>query len=984
MGTLDIRNDTPFLLNKESLDVRLKFDRTGPTTGRVSWNIPTPAAGCTADNQAYNGILVTLDTVPTAPGLAPIDGRVYTADPTGNVNLFVGDKISSALVVGAFYNDRTTTFVDVSGLQPNGIYYVAGYPHDAVNRYYSQGVYAYSLDYSTNNATPSTNGFQVLQLGQKGGFKGTDATGLIPNTVYQFSIVFDGATKITATDPFDLNLFTTSISGTSYTISINGSDAQTYDDLVKAINIALEQLQSAPISPTAPNTGTFFWDVINQKLFQWNGSTNVPLPVIVYPTAPNTPAFGSYWFNTTTQVLNQWNGVSWIAQHVIRFLHDPTKPTCDDYWFTGTAAYLWNGTTWCVQTLFIQLTAPSLAVPPPCGTHWFNETTQQLSEWNVDTKSWVPEMAILWPIDPNTLALGTFWFDETHNKLFQFNTPNPGWNDVSLLPGAVVIISPTQPIAPALNAYWYNPTLEDLKQWNGTTFVDVPVLVWETDPTVRSSCQLWWNTTNDNLYTWSVTTSSWDLITNFIKSSIDPSLAPILPAGDLWYNPSTNVLSRWDCSSWIPVAFIFNLTDPTLPALNDVWFNTTTSTWSVWNGLAWTTINPVYDPTDPTVQVAGNFWFNTTTNALNQWNGVAWISLLYTTTSPAPAVGTKWFDLINNVLKVWDGTTWQIATPLGTVALNSDGNLVFTSSTIGSRSTVILTDINLFKALPTGTDTQVSTVGDDGRNGKPSYDVQGIGTDGTPALRLDMVGQVLKVLGYPTIQVELSPEQLDFCVNNAIENLRKKSASGYKQGYFFLYTIPGKQSYTLTNKGASFDKIVNIMGVHRMVSAFLSTVQGAGAYGQIVLQHLYNMGTFDILSYFMVSQYISQLEAIFAARLTYNWNEGTRVLTFPHTFARTELLAIDATVERTEQDILSDRYVKNWILNWSTAVAKGMLADIRGKYATLPGAGGGVALNAAQLRTESDALFAKCEQEIDDFVVNSVEDFGIGTTFIFG
>jgi hypothetical protein len=53
MGTFDIRQDAPGLLRAESLNITLKFDRTGPSTGRISWNIPAPAAGCTAETQSY-------------------------------------------------------------------------------------------------------------------------------------------------------------------------------------------------------------------------------------------------------------------------------------------------------------------------------------------------------------------------------------------------------------------------------------------------------------------------------------------------------------------------------------------------------------------------------------------------------------------------------------------------------------------------------------------------------------------------------------------------------------------------------------------------------------------------------------------------------------------------------------------------------------------------------------------------------------------
>jgi len=73
-----------------------------------------------------------------------------------------------------------------------------------------------------------------------------------------------------------------------------------------------------------------------------------------------------------------------------------------------------------------------------------------------------------------------------------------------------------------------------------------------------------------------------------------------------------------------------------------------------------------------------------------------------------------------------------------------------------------------------------------------------------------------------------------------------------------------------------------------------------------------------------------------------------------------------------------------WIERWALGEAKIMLSQVRGKYANLPGAGGGVALNAGDLSASAAEDFARCDQEIDDFVVNDVENLGIGSEFIIG
>jgi hypothetical protein len=181
-----------------------------------------------------------------------------------------------------------------------------------------------------------------------------------------------------------------------------------------------------------------------------------------------------------------------------------------------------------------------------------------------------------------------------------------------------------------------------------------------------------------------------------------------------------------------------------------------------------------------------------------------------------------------------------------------------------------------------------------------------------------------------------------------------------------------------------FHKIVTVMAAYRFTSAFLSSAHGSGVYGQIVLQHLYNMGTFDLLSYHLVAQYVETMEHLFATRLTYHWNETDRLLSFYHSFTARERVLLDVTLERTEQELFKDRWTKTWLSQYALAESMKILAQVRGKFATLPGAGGGIALNASDLIAQADLIQTGLFQQIDDFVVNDAEDIGLHSTIIIG
>jgi len=188
----------------------------------------------------------------------------------------------------------------------------------------------------------------------------------------------------------------------------------------------------------------------------------------------------------------------------------------------------------------------------------------------------------------------------------------------------------------------------------------------------------------------------------------------------------------------------------------------------------------------------------------------------------------------------------------------------------------------------------------------------------------------------------------------------------------------------MTNKQIGYNKIVNITAAHRFTSAFLSTAHGGGVYGQVVLQHLYNMGTYDLTSFHLVSQYVEQLQDLFATRLVYNWNETTRELGFYQSFTSPERVLLDCSIERTEQDLMTDRYAKTWIERYALAESMTMLARIRGKYGSLPGAGGGVSLDAADLMATAEIYRQDLMAQLDDFIVQDMEGVGMHSSFIFG
>ena len=109
----------------------------------------------------------------------------------------------------------------------------------------------------------------------------------------------------------------------------------------------------------------------------------------------------------------------------------------------------------------------------------------------------------------------------------------------------------------------------------------------------------------------------------------------------------------------------------------------------------------------------------------------------------------------------------------------------------------------------------------------------------------------------------------------------------------------------------------------------------------------------------------------------FSWNEITRQLNIHRKLYRDEKVVIECVMERTEQDLLTDRWAKQWIQGWAHAELKEMLGMIRSKYSTLPGPNGGLTLNGDLLIAEARTDFEELLRQINDYEVgNGGVNFG--------
>ena len=987
MGVFDKFADAPNQIKKEGQEITIRFQRTGPTTGRISWNIPAPAAGCAKDgSQAYDGIVITVHNKPSNYlSNAPKNGTFYNADATGDADMHAGDKLDGALVIGAFYHDKTTVYLDVNDILPKTPYYVSGYAVDAQGRYHREGVHAYSLP--TGEAEwglPDKAAKHDVIIDVIGGVDGSTSTGLAIDTKYTLKLLIDKK---------------------EYSVVVDGENVSTYTDLVSELKEQLALLGDVFVSPLAPHTNELYYNTSTRELKKWDGVQYTPVTVLGYATDPTEQSPGALWFNPDTNLLHRF-GANWGDP--IQYISTPKNPTsleCDQSWFDGTNVWLYKQSHWEKLHTYYQVRNPLLAPLLTCDDYWYNTTDGSVSVWDVDVKKWNPVNVVYFNADPNALETGDFWFDETRSKVKQFLagewTINP---DVAYLDSLPEDDKKYTEVASG-HSFIFARDTQKLFQLFGSTWNEQDIVAFPVDPRDRSKSNLWWNSTADvdTLFAWDAINSAWVNVTSFTQSEDNPALATPAVPNSAWYNPETNevkLVLKTACKTIFPI--IFNSAPGNLP-LDAVWYDTDDKKWYEWDGLYFNEVAPMYyksspDNPHPYLILVDYHWFDEgetveDEDRMKRWTGTSWEVVSYVAKPTVNPVGRYWFNSVSDILYIWDGKTWAESEGIASVELQSPLHardrsiLSFFTRGVGCASKIeVVTEPDMLLSFLTQPVIYTEPVGgQDGLRGGTLYNQLGVGDDGSPDERRVLHDNVRTSLGHPVVQVELTKEQLDLCINLGLMELRKYSSFSYKRGVFFLDLYPNQQTYLMTNKCVGFNKIVGINSIHRPRGLAMSSASmDNDAFTYAAIQRLYSMGTFDMLSYHLVSAYMEEMETLFAKRIMFNWNEMNRELGLFSRISKKERVLVDAYIERTEQDLMVDRQTGLWLQRWALAEAKMMLSQSRGKFQTLPGPNGSTTMNASDLQSQAQEEMTKLREQLEDGSMQDYTSIGLRAHFILG
>lgn len=461
-----------------------------------------------------------------------------------------------------------------------------------------------------------------------------------------------------------------------------------------------------------------------------------------------------------------------------------------------------------------------------------------------------------------------------------------------------------------------------------------------------------------------------------------PSLpvAPTSPShGYVYHDQQLNITQFWDGNRkvWIPtrsdmiVSGTYNpgtlgqtylLSGLTLFIFDGTnWVKATPENLQVKTATGWTPFVKSISRTSVPVDIeAGTFIFNFTTQRYTYWDGTQEVFPSTTNTllvladgnmapcfiAPptveptelkAPALGELFYNTTAKSLNVWDGKIW--------IKANTD------------------------------------------QEGTPLTDKFTIGNDGSYNERIRLVKIIAGQMGWPVQCVELKEEQFNIAIDNAIENYRQLSDGAYRRSFMLYKLIPNQQTYFLNSAIDQTDSIVDVHKIHRVGP--MGGIYGGGQndiWATAFAQQFYNLtaGTGDMISTTLIAQYGEDLTRMFAGDLMFQWNEASRELYITRAIRNYETVVIECMTERTEQELLTDRWCKQFIQNWALAEVKMMLGMIRSKFSSgTPGPSGSITLNGELLIAEARQDFIELKESLLNYEYGAMINTG-NCSFLIG
>tara|TARA_Y100000310_G_scaffold299966_1_gene335256 strand:+ start:124 stop:993 length:870 start_codon:yes stop_codon:yes gene_type:complete len=230
---------------------------------------------------------------------------------------------------------------------------------------------------------------------------------------------------------------------------------------------------------------------------------------------------------------------------------------------------------------------------------------------------------------------------------------------------------------------------------------------------------------------------------------------------------------------------------------------------------------------------------------------------------------------------------------------------------------------------------------------------------------------ILGRLGHPVVRVELTSHQIKTCIDEAKTKISYHAPLWTRQ-FAVFNAVAGVNMYELPPYILHNLEYV----VYKKTLLSIQSQAGTLEFDFFIkyFQDNFVFKNFNVGEFYLLQQHLEMLRKILSQEGSHDIIDNRWLQLQPTPVTNNQQVILEYRTLNSET--LHPHYL-NWIQKYATALAKQILGEVRSKYKTLPGPGGGAQLNGADLKTEAKAEL----EDLEDKLLNEIEEPATITMF---
>jgi hypothetical protein len=229
-----------------------------------------------------------------------------------------------------------------------------------------------------------------------------------------------------------------------------------------------------------------------------------------------------------------------------------------------------------------------------------------------------------------------------------------------------------------------------------------------------------------------------------------------------------------------------------------------------------------------------------------------------------------------------------------------------------------------------------------------------------PTTKAEFAQFIMRKLGAPVVEINLSEEQVDDIIDQALYFFQEWHYNGNIK-FYYSYQITQTD---ITNRFITLpDNIIGAVRIFPLGQAISSDALFNMRY-QFIMNDLYSLTNVSLVPYYMTMQHISLLEEVLVGQqpIRYNRHQNQLFIDMDWTIVSPGEFLVAEVVQAMDPITVPDIYRDRWLQDYTAALMKRQWGEVLSKYdVVLPS---GMKVNGTKIRDDADAEVKRLESTV--------------------